>query len=77
MNSIGIDTASIDYGQSTTYKSHVILELENIPIFENVNMIPLDAYKTRTDIMIYALPMNIKDGSGAPLRIIAITDDNE
>jgi len=75
IKSIGIDTASVDYGQSTTYQSHIILYSQNIPGFENVNLMPLDPYKTRKDIMIYALPMKIKDGSGAPLRIIAVVGE--
>ena len=32
-------------------------------------------YKDRKDLMIFALPMKIKDGSGAPLRIIATLAD--
>lgn len=33
---IGIDTASIDHGQSTDFKTHVTLMTANIPAFENV-----------------------------------------
>ena len=69
INSIGIDTPSIDYGQSEYFKSHVILLSENIPIFENIanlNKLPSKGFE------VMALPMKIKDGSGAPLRIIAL-----
>ena len=68
INSIGIDTPSIDYGQSEYFKSHVILLSENIPAFENVtnlDQLPAKGFE------VIALPMKIKDGSGAPLRIIA------
>ncbi|WP_422106391.1 cyclase family protein [Winogradskyella sp.] len=68
INSIGIDTPSIDYGQSEYFKSHVILLSENIPAFENItnlDQLPPKGFE------VIALPMKIKDGSGAPLRIIA------
>ena len=69
IKAIGIDTPSIDYGQSTLFESHVILLSENIPAFENLaNLERLPA----TGFSIIALPMKIKDGSGGPLRIIAL-----
>lgn len=68
LNAIGLDTASIDYGQSQTFDSHVILLGQNIPVFENVaNLDKLPA----KDFEITALPMKIKNGSGGPLRIVA------
>lgn len=69
IKSIGLDTASIDYGQSTTFQSHVILLSANIPAFENVAF--LEKLPTK-DFLVMALPMKIKGGSGGPLRIIAI-----
>jgi kynurenine formamidase len=68
INAVGIDTASIDYGQSTTFDSHVALMTNNIPAFENVanlDRLPVKGFH------IMALPMKIKGGSGAPLRIVA------
>ena len=68
INAVGLDTPSIDYGQSTHYGSHVILFEANIPAFENVaNLDKLPA----TGATVFALPMKIKGGSGSPLRIIA------
>ncbi|MGE3466668.1 MAG: cyclase family protein, partial [Pyrinomonadaceae bacterium] len=62
-------TASIDYGQSTTFESHVALMTDNIPAFENVaDMSKLPA----KGFYVMALPMKIKGGSGAPLRMIAL-----
>ena len=64
---IGIDTPSIDYGQSSDYRSHVILYRENIVGFENLtNLDRLPA----TGAGIVALPMKIEGGSGGPLRIV-------
>jgi kynurenine formamidase len=69
IKAIGLDTASIDYGQSTLFESHRILFDKNIPAFENVaNMDQLPA----KGFSVIALPMKIKNGSGGPLRIIAI-----
>ena len=68
INAVGIDTASIDYGQSTTFESHVALMTNNIPAFENVanlEKLPIKGFH------IMALPMKIKGGSGAPLRVVA------
>jgi len=69
INAIGLDTPSIDYGQSQLFESHQILFKENIPAFENVAK--LDKLPPKGAIII-ALPMKIKGGSGGPLRIIAM-----
>jgi kynurenine formamidase len=63
----GLDTPSVDYGQSSDFQSHVILYSENIPGFENVtNLASLPA----TGSFVMALPMKIDGGSGGPLRIV-------
>ena len=72
ISAIGIDTASIDYGQSQTFDSHVILMGKDIPAFENVAN--LDKVPT-AGAQVIALPMKIKGGSGAPLRVIAFVPD--
>jgi kynurenine formamidase len=69
IKAIGIDTASIDYGQSTLYESHRALYERNIPAFEN--LASLDRLPAR-GAFIVALPMKIRNGSGAPLRAVAI-----
>ena len=66
--SVGIDTASIDYGPSTDFLAHRVLGEAGIPIFENVAA--LDRLPAR-GAQVYALPMKIGGGSGAPTRIIA------
>ena len=69
IKAIGLDTASIDRGQSTLFESHRILFDKNIPAFENVANLDQLPVKNFTVI---ALPMKIKGGSGGPLRIVAI-----
>lgn len=69
IKAIGLDTASIDHGQSTLFETHRILFDKNIPAFENVanlDQLPLKGFS------VIALPMKIKGGSGGPLRIVAI-----
>jgi kynurenine formamidase len=68
IKAIGIDTASIDYGQSTLFESHVILFEANVPALENVADLEKLPVK---DFMVAALPMKIRGGSGGPLRIAA------
>lgn len=69
VRAVGIDTASIDYGQSTAFDSHRILFAANLPAFEN--LAALDRLPVR-GAHIIALPMKIAGGSGGPLRAIAI-----
>jgi kynurenine formamidase len=66
---VGIDTPSIDYGQSSTYDTHRLLFAQDIPAFENVTN--LDRVPA-TGAHVVALPMKIKGGSGGPLRIVAL-----
>lgn len=68
IKAVGIDTPSIDRGQSRRFEAHVELMTHNIPAFENVgdmSMLPA------TGSTIIALPMKIEGGSGGPLRIVA------
>lgn len=69
---VGLDTPSIDYGQSADFQSHVILYSENILGFENVAH--LDRLPP-TGSFVVALPMMIEGGSGGPLRIVAFVPD--
>lgn len=64
---LGIDTPSVDYGQSADFRAHVILYKKNIPGFENVaNLATLPPVGS----FVVALPMKIEGGSGGPLRIV-------
>lgn len=68
VDAVGIDTPSIDRGQSADFRAHVLLYEKNIPGFENVGNLealpPVGAF-------VIALPMKIEGGSGGPLRIVA------
>jgi kynurenine formamidase len=68
---VGIDTASIDHGQTRTFPTHVRLCRDNVPALENVAItekLPTNNFR------VVALPMKIGGGSGAPCRIVAVLD---
>ncbi len=69
IKAIGLDTPSIDYGQSTLFESHQVLFAKNIPAFEN--LADLSALP-EAGFVIIAMPMKIAGGSGGPLRIAAL-----
>lgn len=69
IKAIGIDTASIDYGQSTKFETHVAFLSQNVPVFENLGDLrdlPAQGFE------VIALPMKIAGGTGGPLRVIAV-----
>jgi kynurenine formamidase len=66
---IGVDTASIDYGQSKDFIVHQIANGADVPGFENIAH--LEQVPAR-GAWIIALPMKIARGSGGPLRIVAV-----
>ena len=68
VKAVGLDTPSLDYGQSSDFKTHRILMDRNIIGFENLanlEQLPIKG------AFVVALPMKIGGGSGGPLRIIA------
>jgi kynurenine formamidase len=69
IKAVGIDTPSIDYGPSRDFLAHQAFGAANVPIFENVASLEKLPLKGAT---VFALPMKIKGGSGAPLRIFAL-----
>jgi kynurenine formamidase len=73
IKAVGIDTASIDFGKSTHFQTHVALMTQNVPVFENVAN--LDRLPS-TGVYVIALPVKIRGGSGGPLRIIAKVREN-
>ena len=68
VKAVGIDTASIDYGQSTLYEVHRTLFERNIPAFENLTA--LERLPLRGAFVV-ALPMKTRRAK-RPLRAIAI-----
>ena len=73
VKAVGLDTASIDYGQSTMYEAHRTLFEHDVPAFENLTN--LDRLPARGAFLV-ALPMKIKGGTGGPLRAMAIVPPN-
>ena len=69
VSGVGIDTASIDYGPSRDFIAHQVLNGANIYMLENLAR--LEELPTRGST-IYALPMKIGGGSGAPVRVVAV-----
>lgn len=69
IKAVGIDTASIDYGQSAGFETHVALLSHNVPVFENLADLH-DLLDLGFEVI--ALPMKIAGGTGGPLRVIAV-----
>jgi kynurenine formamidase len=69
VNGIGIDTASVDAGKSTTFDVHKAMlqggryQVENL---DNLNLLPVRGFS------VIVAPMKISRGSGAPARVLAI-----
>jgi kynurenine formamidase len=69
VKAVGIDTASIDYGQSSDFRSHRVLGAANVPVFENLarlGRLPAGGFA------LVALPMKIEGSTGGPLRVMAV-----
>lgn len=74
IEAVGIDTPSIDYGQSTRFETHVILYEAGLIGYENIaNLDQLP----ETGAYVVALPMKIEGGSGGPLRIVGFVPGGE
>ncbi len=66
---VGLDTASLDHGPSRDFAAHRILAAAGIPGLENLDSL---AELPARGALVIALPMKIGQGSGAPVRAIAI-----
>jgi kynurenine formamidase len=66
---IGVDTASIDYGQSRDFIVHRVANGADVPGIENIAH--LETLPAR-GAWLMALPMKIAGGSGGPVRIVAV-----
>ena len=66
---LGVDTASIDHGPSADFIVHRIAAAANVVGLENLTNLdqvpPVGAW-------VVALPMNIAEGSGGPVRVVAL-----
>ena len=68
---VGLDTASLDPGTSKDFIAHQIFNGANVYGLENVAN--LDQLPAKGAYLI-ALPMKIENGTGGPVRIIALID---
>jgi kynurenine formamidase len=69
VRAVGIDTASIDRGQSVAFEAHRVLAAAQVPVFENLDgleRLPAEGFH------VVALPMKIEGGTGGPLRAMAV-----
>ena len=66
---LGVDTASIDYGPSVDFRVHRIAAAANVVALENLTN--LDRVPPAGS-WIAALPMKIAQGSGGPVRVVAL-----
>ena len=66
---LGVDTASIDHGPSTDFPVHQIANGADVPGLENLAQL---ATLPEQGAFVIALPMKIANGTGGPLRIVAL-----
>ncbi len=66
---LGVDTASIDYGRSKDFMVHRISAAADVGGLENLTRLE---ELPETGFTVIALPINIREGSGAPVRVIAL-----
>lgn len=66
---LGVDTASIDYGRSKEFPVHRIAAEQNVAGLENLASLE---QLPPSNFLIMALPMKIGQGSGGPVRVIAM-----
>ncbi len=69
IKAFGLDTPSIHFGQSKDFMTHRVLFAAGITAYENLahlDRLPPGGF------WVIALPMMIRNGSGAPLRIVAV-----
>jgi len=69
---LGVDTPSIDPGNSKKYEVHVELSPQNIYLLENVAN--LDKLTPPSGWKLHILPIKLKDGTGGPTRIVAVRE---
>lgn len=65
----GVDTPSMDNGPSLLFKAHVSMSKNNLYGLENVKNL---GQLPPSGATVYVSPINIKEGCGAPARVIGI-----
>jgi kynurenine formamidase len=66
---LGVDTASIDYGRSKDFIVHRVTAARGVGGLENLTGLE---QLPETGFTVIALPMKIEDGSGGPVRVVAL-----
>lgn len=69
VGALGVDVASIDYGQSQDFMVHRVAAAADVAGLENLE--GLDQVPA-TGAWVVALPMKIRGGSGGPVRVMAL-----
>ena len=69
VGALGVDTASIDPGESKDFPVHRAANGANVPGLENIASLE---QLPESGAWVIALPMKIAGGSGGPLRIVAL-----
>jgi kynurenine formamidase len=69
VGALGVDTASIDPGDSKDFPVHRLANGADVPGLENLASLE---ELPETGAWVIALPMKIAGGSGGPLRIVAL-----
>ncbi|GIW40925.1 MAG: cyclase [Candidatus Binatia bacterium] len=69
IDAVGVDTASVDPGPSRDFPAHRVFAEAEKPVFENVANV--DRLPPRGALFL-AFPMKIREGTGAPARIVAL-----
>lgn len=68
---VGIDTASIDPGFDTAFRTHQVLGAANVFNLENLTAV---ADLPAIGFVVVAMPMKISGGTGGPARVVAIVE---
>ena len=69
VGALGVDVASIDYGQTKDFIVHQVAAEAQVVGLENLTNLHL---LPATGALAIVLPMKIEGGSGAPLRAVAL-----
>ncbi len=69
---VAVDTISVDPGASTTFAAHLAMLGKRVWVIENAANVDRLSPAGHT---VFAVPYNVRDGSGAPVRAFAIRTD--
>jgi kynurenine formamidase len=74
VKAVGIDTPSVDPGDSRDFPAHAMLLRKGVPIYENLTNLKA---LSKPEFMFAAFPLKIKGGSASPVRAVAVLDRDE